>query len=298
VKRNFERRQVYANAKDDLWSADLADVSNKANFNNKINFLLTIIDIYSRYVWVFPLKNKNGSTIKRAFESIGHLPNNLWTDQGGEFFNNDFEEYLKTHNVNLYYTHSDNKAVYIERFNRTLKEKLYKYMTLHGTKKYINYLPEAVNEYNNKKHTTTKQTPYDVYENNKIPYHKIVASNERIPKYSVGDIVRITKKKGIFSKGYEAGWSWELFRIRKINFTQQPIVYELEDLMGEDILGNFYEEEIQKSKFKDNLKVFEKIKQQKTENGKKKMFLVSYKHLPSKFNEWLNENEFKKLKKK
>jgi transposase InsO family protein/uncharacterized protein YktA (UPF0223 family) len=296
VLKNFPRRQVYTYGKDDTWAADLADVSNKSNFNNKTTFLLTIVDIFSRYAWVFPLKNKGKASILKAFKTIGHYPKNLWTDHGGEFFNNDLKPFLAEHNVNLYYTHSDNKSVYVERFNRTLKEKLYKYMTLKNTKKYIDYLPIAVNEYNNRKHTTTRQTPEDVYINNKTPYHKITASKVRKIKFSVGDFVRITKSKGIFAKGYEAGCSRELFKIRTVNQSQEPVVYELEDLLGEEIVGNFYEEELQKSKFKENYKVFSEIVKQKTED-KKKMFLVRFKELPEKFDEWLTEKELKELKK-
>lgn len=295
VYKNFDRRHIIAYGNDDLWGADLADVSRLANFNNKTTFLLTIIDIYSRYAWVIPLKNKTSISVFKAFKELGIYPKNLWIDQGKEFLNNDLMNLFKKHDVNMYYTYSGSKSVYVERFNRTIKEKLFNYMSSKNTKKYIDYLPEAVKEYNHTIHSSIKTTPYQVYEKDEIPHHKITYTANK-PKLKIKDIVRISLTKGIFGKAYEAGWSTELFRIKSIDY-DYPITYTIEDLQGEEITGQFYEKELQLSKFKENVKILNKDVKIPTKTiNKKKFYYVTYKGLDKKFDEWVDEKTYTKLK--
>ena len=145
----------------------------------------------------------------------------------------------------MYSTYNEGKSVVAERFIRTLKNKLYKHMTATGKYVYYDVLDDVVNKYNNTKHTTIKMKPIDVGDNNKRMY--IDEHNEKDSRFKVGDRVRIFKFKNIFAKGYAPNWSSEIFIVDKINDTV-PYTYNLKDLKDEEIIGSFYDKELQKTK--------------------------------------------------
>ena len=145
----------------------------------------------------------------------------------------------------MYSTYNEGKSVVAERFIRTLKNKLYKHMTATGKNVYYDGLDDVVNKYNNTKHSTIKMKPIDV-KNNKRIY--IDEHNEKYSKLKVGDRVRISRYKNIFSKRYAPSWSSEKCIVNKINDTV-PYTYNLKDLNGEEIIGSFYDKELQKTKF-------------------------------------------------
>ena len=141
VKKNFQRQHIIAYSKNDLYSADLVDMSQYSKVNKGIHFLLTIIDVYSRYAWVVPLKNKTALEVLNSFKSINQIPKNLWVDEGKEFFNKDFKKFNEENNINMYHTYTEIKGAFIERFNRTLKERIIKFMDYEATTKYLDELP-------------------------------------------------------------------------------------------------------------------------------------------------------------
>ena len=145
----------------------------------------------------------------------------------------------------MYSTYNEGKSVVGERFIRTLKSKLYKYMTAIGKNVYYNILDDVVNKYNNTKHSTNKMKPIDVRDNNNKRAY-IDEHNEKHSRFKVGDRVRISKFKNIFAKGYTPDWSKEIFIVDKINDTV-PYTYNLKDLNDEEIIGSFYDQELQKA---------------------------------------------------
>ena len=163
-------------------------------------------------------------------------------DKGSEFHNAFFKKWLRD-NV-MYSTHNEGKSVVAERFIRTLKSKIYKYMTSISKNVYINKLDNIVNEYNNTYHTTIKMKPIDVKDNTYINTDKDI--NYKYPKFKVGDRVRISKYKNIFAKGYTPNWSEKVFVIKKVENTV-PWTYVINDLNGEEIIGTFYGKELQKT---------------------------------------------------
>ena len=140
--------------------------------------------------------------------------------------------------------YNEGKSVVAERFIRTLKKKLYKHMTATGKNVYYDVLDDVVNKYNNTKHSTIKIKPTDVKDGNKRVY--IDEHNEKDSRFKVGDSVRISKSKNIFAKGYTPNWSREIFIVNKINDTV-PYTYNIKDLNDEEIIGSFYDRELQKS---------------------------------------------------
>lgn len=252
ARKNYQRRRTIIKGLDDLWQADLAQLDQYASRNKNFKFILVVIDCFSKFVWCQPLKTKSGSEVAKAFEAIlgdGRRPKNLQTDQGTEFYNVHFKKLLDTFGINHYSTFSSTKAAIAERVIRTLKERLFAYFSLSGTYKWIDILPTLVGEYNNKRHRTIRMKPKDVNKKNepvvlRKAYHHIKSFSGH--KFNVGDIVRISKVKHVFQKGYTPNWTTELFKIVKVQITN-PTTYLLEDMNGRPIEGGFYTEELQRT---------------------------------------------------
>ena len=216
--------------------------------NKNINDLLCAIDLYSKFAFVVPLKDKKEISVTNGFNKIikesGRKPNKIWVDQGSEFSNHVSKRWLSRNNIIMYSTYNEGRSVVAERFIRTLKNKLYKHMTATGKNVYYDVLDDIVNEYNNTKHNTIKMKPKHVGNNNKRVH--IDEHNEKPSRFKIGDRVRISKFKNIFAKGYTPNWSREIFIVNKINDTV-PYTYNIKDLNDEEIIGSFYDRELQKS---------------------------------------------------
>jgi hypothetical protein len=236
--------------------------------NKNHNFLLVVIDCFSKYVWVRALKTKNSVEFTKAFKSIlvneKRQPNNLQTDQGKEFFNSEFNTLMKKYNIN-HYTYSCKKASIVERYIRTLKERLFKYFSLNGSYKWIDILPTIAPVYNNTVHSTIKMKPIEVTKAKEKQILTSIYNQTKITtpsrKFIVGNFVRISKAKYIFNIGYTPNWTTELFKVVKIQPTN-PTTYLLEDIQGNPISGAFYGEELQVTKYPD-IYLVEKILKQR-----------------------------------
>ena len=133
--------------------------------NKGIKYLLCAIDLFSKYVWVVPIKDKKGTSIVNAFQKIiseGRKPNKIWVDQGSEFYNNSFKDFLKINNTEMYSTYNEGKSAVAERFIRTLKNKIFKHMAAILKNVYFDVLDDIVDKYNNTIHKTIKMKPVDV----------------------------------------------------------------------------------------------------------------------------------------
>ena len=272
----FRRERIIPLYKDETWSADLIDKSSLSKYNNNYKFILTVIDIFTKYAWAIPLKNKSGLSITNGFKTIlsdGRKPEKLWVDRGSEFYNKTFKSLLKEYGtgkaasgisetasqIELYSTYSDLKAVFIERFNRTLLHIINKPMFINGDGNWVNILNDAVLTYNNSIHSTVNMTPVDASNNPDKVRYTFSFKNIK-PKLKVGDYVRNADKRNIFSKGYTSNWNRELFKVSEVLKTQPP-TYKIEDTNGEIIEGKYYEQELLKSKFdfESNNKVLETL---------------------------------------
>ena len=160
---------------------DLADMQLLSKYNKGIKYLLCIIDIFRKYAWVISLKDKRRTSIVNAFQKIiskGRKPNKIWVDQGSEFYNNSFKDFLKINNIEMYSTFNEGKSVVAERFIRTLKNKIFKHMTAIAKNVYFNVLEDIVNKYNNTVHRTIKMKPIDVTPISYVEYNE--DSNKKI----------------------------------------------------------------------------------------------------------------------
>ena len=194
IIRKLKKRKVYSAFKDNIWGADLADMQLLSKYNKGIRFLLCVIDIFNKYAGVVALKDKKGIRIVKGFQSTlkqsNRKPNKIWVDKGSEFYNAYFNKWLRDNDIVMYSTHNEGKSVVAERFIRTLKSKIYKYMTSISKNVYIDKLDDIVYEYNNTYHTTIKMKPIDVKDNTYINADKEI--NDKDPKFKVGDHVRIS----------------------------------------------------------------------------------------------------------
>ena len=261
VIKKFQRIQIQTHYKDECWSIDLIDRSNLSKYNKNYKFIFTIIDNHTKYAWAIPLKDKSGKStttaLKGLIEKEKRKPHKIWSDRGKEFYNTTFLHYLKEQNIQIYSTNSDLKAVFVERFNRTLLDLIKEPMYIEGKGSWLNHLDAALQKYNNRVHTTTKMTPFEMSFNtliraaspNLIPKNDNNNNhNNKLPKFQVGDFVRVPDKRNIYSKGYTTNWNRELFKIHNINKTN-PVTYTLNDETGEIIQGKYYEQELLRSIF-------------------------------------------------
>ena len=268
VIKKFQRIQIQTHYKDECWSIDLIDRSSLAKYNKNYKFIFTIIDNHTKYAWAIPLKDKSGKSTTAALKSLiekeKRKPHKIWSDRGKEFYNTTFLNFLKEQNIQIYSTHSDLKAVFVERFNRTLLDLIKEPMYIEGKGNWLNHINNALDKYNNRVHGTTKMTPFEMSfcaaSQSAIPrshacnsYRDSYRDSYRsfanpIPKFQVGDYVRVPDKRNIYSKGYTTNWNRELFKIHNINKTN-PVTYTLNDENGEIIQGKYYEQELLRSIF-------------------------------------------------
>lgn len=296
LKRKFIRRKTLVPGLGHLWQMDLIDLTGLSKFNDGFKYILTIIDCFSRFAYAMPLLNKSGHEITKVFSSFVdregvQLPTYVHTDKGNEFVNSQFLGYLRNRGVIHYYSESENKASLVERFNRTLKERMWRYFTHHRTYRYVDILQKLVDSYNRSYHSSLKMAPSRVTFKNQKQIFRILYPPKKTKGHSfqfrVGDTVRISKNKGIFSKGYMENWSHEIFTV-ETRIPTDPPTYKLRDGDGESIKGEFYEPELQKVKKSDDVYRVEKILKTRKKRGKTQHF-VKWLGYPSKFNSWVND---------
>jgi transposase InsO family protein len=297
VHYRFKRNKTIVKGPNEQFQSDLCDMSNIKKHNDNYTFLLTCIDCFTRRAWVKPVKNKTGPEIARVLEEIfeEQTCKRLQTDQGKEYLNKHVRKLLSKYGIELWTTHSEVKAAMVERFNRTMKTKMYKYFTSTNTRRYVDVLAQLVLGYNNTVHSSIGMPPANVTRANASRVRqKLYGSSTRTPKrsykYEVDDHVRISKAKRQFKKGYLPNWTEEIFTIvTRSNSAGSEHVYHLRDLNGEEIEGAFYEKELQRISLPAEFRVESVLRKKK--RGKKSIYLVKWLGWGNEFNSWVNEED-------
>ena len=299
IRRQFPKRRVISYGIDNIWAADLVEMGKFSKWNKGIKYLLMVIDVFSKFGWIRPLKDKRGQTVADAFKDIfktKRKPKMLWTDKGSEFFNGIMKDLLHKNGIKLYTTENEEKSSVVERWNRTMKEKLFRMFSANNNTIYFDKLDELVNDYNHRFHSSIRMTPAEASKQKNERqvfanlFGDLIYAKLKKPKFKVGDKARISKfKRKIFDKGFTPNWTEEIFVIDEILNTN-PLTYKLVDLLGEKITGSFYEAELQKT----NQNIF-RIEKVIRRDQKKKKALVKWKGYPDKFNSWIPLSDAEKI---
>ena len=295
ARQRFSRRITEVGGENQQLQADLIDIRNHRDFNDDNSFILTCVDVFSKRAWAVPIKNKTGERVreglKRILDDVAHT--HIQTDKGKEFYNERVQDLLRERKVKHFSTEDDKiKASIVERFNRTLRGKLYRFMTATKSKRFIHKLQDIVLAYNSTKHSATGVAPIHVGPHNRekihqrlyLPWREDPPSTKKI---SVGDHVRLASYRSAFKRGYTPNWSVELFVVTKKDETTKPSTFLIEDMSGEHITGSFYGEELQVVDKPETFTV-EAVLRTRRVRGKKQ-FLVKWDGYPDKFNSWVDE---------
>ena len=302
IVRRFTRNPIISRFHTELAQADLIDVSRYAKQNGNNKFILTLIDVFSKYAYAVVIKNKSGLSVSAALTKIfesGYRPGSLQTDQGKEFINKNVQKTLKDFLVRFYVARNERiKCAVVERFQRTLMTRLHKYFTAKGTLKYLGVLQDLVNSYNKTWHRTIRMTPaeavHDVnekdvfrnaygFKNTRQMLRKTLRKTPRL--HNVGQHVRVPKHKDVFAKGYRQNFTDQIYTVNNRNKYFSRPVYSLTSYDGERVRGTFYPEELVPVSNNDIYRVHvlgQRIR------GKRKQVRVRYHNFPDHPPEWIS----------
>lgn len=303
VRHRFKTPNVRVSALDEQFQADLADVSNLSKENSGTKFLLFVIDVLSKFLWVKPLKNKTAKSVIEAMSEIfrERKPKKLQTDKGSEFVNRWFKKFMVDNDVYFFTTNNVPKASIVERSQRTIKGLMYRMMRQKRSYRYIDHLDQLIANYNATPHRSLNYlAPKDVNKGNeadvwanlylkKSKRKKSTSSTYKPPiKFKKGQFVRVSFQKRPFVKSYMDQFSTEVFKVVSVTLIQGIPMYKLEDLKGETIKGRFYNSELLAvNKDEDSLWFIEKILKKRRHKGKLQYF-VKWEGFPKQFNSWLD----------
>ena len=268
--------------------------------NNGIRYLLTVRDVFSKFAWAMPVQSKDAKAITGAFKHMlsdakPRRPRRLQTDKGKEFFNSDFQALMQRNGIQHFATESELKAAVVERFNRTIKSSIWTYLSDRGTVRWINVIQDLVDAYNHSRHRSIGMAPANVQK--KDEDHLWVrlygdGDTHLQPPIPYGAMVRASRHKTIFDKGYMPNWTKEHFTVSQAvprRRGSKRRVYKLLDYNDENVKGTWYSEEIQE--ISDNQYRIEKILRKRTlPYGTKEVF-VRWGGWPDKYNSWINETD-------
>lgn len=306
IVRKFKRNPVIASRPWEHAQCDLIDTQRYAKSNNGYNYILTLIDVFTKKAFAEPLKTKSGQNVKEALERIFKVcqPENLQTDEGTEFTNKIVQEFLKQKNVHFFLAKNERiKCAVIERFQRTLMSKIHKYFTSKGTHKYIDKLQDFVSAYNNSEHRMTHMVPNKVtdddiphvfnalygYDNRREMLHDMYSNKSKIKE---GEKVRIPETKNRFAKGYAQNFSDRIYTVKKTVGGIHKPNYVLLEADGTKVHGKFYPEEAQRIKDNETYRV-RVIRTRK--RGRATQYLIEYEGYPEEGQQWITEAQLRDL---
>jgi Integrase core domain/Chromo (CHRromatin Organisation MOdifier) domain len=301
MRRRFPTRKYKASAPNELWQMDLLEMIPYSRINKGYRYILTCIDIFTRFARAEPLKAKDASAVfagitlmlKKAGKES--KPRYIQTDLGKEFYNKTVQGLFKNHKINHYSVHSQFKAALVERFNRTLREKLNRYFTHNGNKLWINVLPKIIYSYNRTSHRGIQgKRPVDVENDLNFWYNQEKTCSAKMNKIlPLNSLVRISRiSASPFRKNFDQNWSEEIFTITAIDTRDTPVMYVLKDLDGQVLHGKFYQQELQviSDKLPSAYRIEEIIRTQG--RGKHKQYLVKWYGYDTSHNSWISQSHF------
>ena len=297
IRRRFPRNKTVPTGFHTDWQSDICDLRKLKRYNKGFAYILTVLDVLSRYAWAVPLKTKTPKEVRLAFKGIletsGEKCFRLCTDAGLEFRGKPFQDLLKEEYIKHVIPKNETKAACVERYNRTLKTRLYKLFTKNNSYNWIDHLPKIVKAINNSTNRITGCTPASVnHENATKLWLRLYGKPKKDIKFkfNIGDQARISRYKDVFEKGYTPNFTEEIFTVYE-RLNRAPPVYRLKSQSGEPLQGTFYETELVKV-IKDSQSTYdiEKIVSSRTKQGVKQL-LVKWSGYPDSENSWIKESD-------
>ncbi|XP_060557374.1 uncharacterized protein LOC132717822 [Ruditapes philippinarum] len=314
ARRKYDRSRVIVEGIDSQWDMDLIDMVDLADKNDGYKYLLVAIDIFSRFAFCQAMKRKKAIDVVKALRAIlsgSRKPNTVRSDKGQEFRSKDVNKYFDQMGIHHFYAqNTEIKANYIERFIKTLKHKIFRYILQKRNQRYVNVLQDLMSSYNNTTHSSLNATPSSI--------NKVNESESRLQQYLIrtkshkpkneprskkkttrrfklklGQTVRMSHVRNIFDREYSQKWTGEIFKITTRFKRDDLPVYKVEDWDGEPIDGTFYQQELQAITVDENTEYHvEKILQKRTRK-KQRQVLVRWLHWPKKYDSWIPEDDVK-----
>jgi L-rhamnose mutarotase len=302
MRRRFPVRKYRVSHINELWQMDLMEMIPYASINKGYKYILTCVDVFSRFARAQPLKSKNASAVHDAIEIMlkddKSIPRYIQTDEGKEFYNNKVGQLLERHKIQHYSVYSQFKAALVERFNRTLREKLNRYFTHNRKKVWIDVLPDIIKAYNKTPHRSLKGESPATMTNNLnfwLEQEKIRVKIAKLRKpYKIGSYVRISRiSPSPFRKNFDQNWSEEIFEIVEVDTKDKPIMYTIKDVNEKIIRGKFYHEELQVIA-KDDIPPIYRIEHviRTRGTGKHKQYLIKWYGYDKSHNSWISGDNF------
>ena len=294
ARKRYRRLKTVTSGPFVQFQADLMDLQKLSRENDGYKYVVLFIDIFTRYVWCRPIKRKTPeettAVLQAIIEESGRQPYTIQTDQGTEFLGS-FKKFCKAKGIEHFYTRSESKSALAERAIRTIKNKLYRYFTHKGARRYVDVLPDIVRSYNNTYHSVIKTSPAKVTALNAAEvFNRQYMTDKRTIKtkklkFAKDDTVLVSVIKKPFEKGYLPTFGGETFWIHEARETQ-PTTYLLRDYNGEVLEGVFYDEELQKVKASEKWKI-EKILRSRKNKAGEKFVLVRWLDWGPEYDSWV-----------
>lgn len=314
LKIKFKRNPTISPDIDYQWQGDLMFLNELSRFNKGYKIALVMIDIVSRYAWGVLLKTKSGPATTEAFKQLlqnafPRQPLKLQTDKGTEFLNSHFQSLLKKQNIGFFTTYSDTKAAVAERFIQTLKKLIYKFLAENNTNVYYDKFQDLIQTYNATYHSSIKFAPKDVSKTNQGEVMQNLYGflwetdtlGKKQNKFKINDFVRISKiHSNLFRKSYKGNWTDEIFKIAEIKNEYGEVTYGIKDLTEKEIMGSFYENELQlipETSLDDQYWVIEKVIKTNQSKTGKKQFYVKWEGFDESHNSWVSAEKLKTFRK-
>jgi hypothetical protein len=295
LKRRFKRSRVVVGGINNQFESDLFDLTRYRKWNSGYGYILIVIDAFSRYLMVQPLKTKKALEVCNALKKI--LKNNscynIHTDAGGEYLSRVLGSFLKEKSIKHFIArNTETKACIAERVIRTISKKLFRYFSEKNTYNWVDVIQDIVTSYNKTFHRSIGMAPIAVTKNNEAAiWRRLYLTDSQPPrdyKFNVNDVVRISVLKGNFKKERDENFTRELFIITERYRSSGIPLYKLKDWNGDLLLGSFYEEEVQRVRVDDATEYkIDKVIRKRVKRGKKQL-LVHWLGWPSSFDSWID----------
>ena len=272
--------------------------------NDGVKYILTIIDVFTRYAYCEPLQDKSArsvtSKLETIFNRLGVLPKVFCTDKGSEFNNRYTQNFLKSHKIKFFYAQTEPKAAVVERFQKTFQLLIYKYLVENETYRYLDFLQRLMRNYNETPHSfldnlspAKAENPknWDNVASSHSKHYSRIRTKKIAPRFKKGDVVRVSLKKSKFKRAYDISHSYQRYLIHEVNTAKLVPLYILKNEHNQILTGKFYGNQLVKI----NLKTYRGYPIDERKGKKSKEYLFRFTGYDKSYDMWLPDSQLEKI---